>query len=160
MTKIFSKDYHDYVFKDGKFIGDFEDMYKHSEEVPWNQDARLDTWHGKIGQCVMESAFDDGSIKNIIEVGCGYGYILSRLKVDKEIALTGFDISSTAIAKAQQLHPNHKFFVDDLVNLAHEEHYDLVICKENLWYVIDHIDKAIENLARLQQFPAACESSC
>ena len=37
MTK-FSKDYHDYVFKDGRLVGDFEKMYRHSAEVPWNQD--------------------------------------------------------------------------------------------------------------------------
>ena len=29
MTGI-SKDYHDYVFRDGKLVGEFEAMYRHS----------------------------------------------------------------------------------------------------------------------------------
>lgn len=35
MKRINSKDYHDYVFKDGKFIGAFEEMYQNVED-PWH----------------------------------------------------------------------------------------------------------------------------
>ena len=31
--------YQDYVIKDGKFIGKFEEMYAESEEIPWHQDS-------------------------------------------------------------------------------------------------------------------------
>jgi hypothetical protein len=30
------KSYHDYIIKDGQFIGEFEKMYKHCED-PWMQ---------------------------------------------------------------------------------------------------------------------------
>lgn len=33
-----SKDYHDYMIKDGKFIGKFEERYQNCED-PWNQDT-------------------------------------------------------------------------------------------------------------------------
>ncbi len=33
-----SKNYRDYVIKNGKLMGDFDKMYKNSEEVPWYQD--------------------------------------------------------------------------------------------------------------------------
>jgi hypothetical protein len=39
--------------------------------------------------------------------------------------------------------------VDDLINLKHINKYDLVICRENLWYVIYNLDTVIENLKRL-----------
>lgn len=35
-----STDYHDYVFRDGKLVGEFEDMYKNSSKVPWHQDEQ------------------------------------------------------------------------------------------------------------------------
>jgi hypothetical protein len=35
-----SRDYHDYVFKNGKFIGKFDEMYQYSENIPWNQDQQ------------------------------------------------------------------------------------------------------------------------
>ena len=35
MKRMNSKDYHDYVFKDGKFIGAFEEMYQNVED-PWH----------------------------------------------------------------------------------------------------------------------------
>lgn len=39
----FSKNYHDYVFRDGELVGEFEAMYRHSEDVPWHQDEQ-DDW--------------------------------------------------------------------------------------------------------------------
>ena len=30
--------YQDYVIKNGKFIGKFDEMYRNSVEVPWHQD--------------------------------------------------------------------------------------------------------------------------
>ena len=35
-----SNDYHKYVIKDGKFIGDFETMHQNCED-PWFQDSKL-----------------------------------------------------------------------------------------------------------------------
>ncbi len=35
---IDSTDYHDYVIKNGKLIGEFEQMYKNSAGIPWHQD--------------------------------------------------------------------------------------------------------------------------
>ena len=143
-----AKDYHSYVFKDGKFIGAFEEMYINSEDVPWHQDSIPKTWSGKVGTNVLEAAFAEDQITSVMEVGCGYGYILANLR-RPSLSLTGFDISATAVAKAKELHQGITFFVDDLINLKHKESYDLVICKENLWYLTDHYNVALESLERL-----------
>lgn len=37
-----STDYHDYVSKDGKYIGDFESMCRNSDTTPWHQDEQSD----------------------------------------------------------------------------------------------------------------------
>ena len=34
-----SKDYHDYVIKNGDFVGKFEEMYQNSSDTPWHPDA-------------------------------------------------------------------------------------------------------------------------
>jgi SAM-dependent methyltransferase len=143
-----STDYHDFVFKDGKLIGKFEEMYQKSTDVPWHQDKVPDTWHGRIGTNIIEAAFEEGKIKTVLEAGCGYGYILSKIK-RPNIQFSGFDISETVIKKARKLHPEFTFFVDDLINLEHVNKYDLVICREDLWYVIYNLDAVIENLKQL-----------
>ena len=38
MTK--STDYHDYVFRNGQLVGEFEEMYRNSSSTPWNQDKQ------------------------------------------------------------------------------------------------------------------------
>lgn len=143
-----SNDYHDYVFKDGKLIGKFEDMYKYSKEIPWHQDKVPDTWYGRIGTNLIEAAFEEGKIKTVLETGCGYGYILSKIK-RPNVHFSGFDISETVIKKAQKLHPEFTFLVDDMINLKHTKKYNLVICRENLWYIIYSLDAVVENLNRL-----------
>ena len=143
-----STNYHDYVFKDGKPVNKFEEMYKYSKEIPWHQDKTPDTWHGRIGTNTIEAAFEEGAIKTVLETGCGYGYILSKIN-RPGIQFGGFDISETVIKKARKLHPEFTFFVDDLSSLKHTGKYDLVICRENLWYVIYNLDTVIENLKQL-----------
>lgn len=43
---IDSTDYHDYVIKEGKLIGEFEQMYQKSDGVPWHQNEQK-----KISMC-------------------------------------------------------------------------------------------------------------
>lgn len=143
-----SADYNDYVFKNGKVVGKFDQMYKYSRETPWRQDKILDLYYGRIAINVIEAAFEKGNIKTVLEAGCGYGYLLSKIK-RRKIQFSGFDISETAIKKAKKLHPDLTFFVDDLINLNHQKEYDLVICRELLWYVIYDLDTALSNLKRL-----------
>jgi len=40
MVKINSDDYHDYVIKNGKLIGEFDQMYLKSKNIPWHQDKQ------------------------------------------------------------------------------------------------------------------------
>ena len=48
MPIIHSEDYHDYVFKNGKLVGEMEQMYQKSKDIPWHQDKaseHLDFYH-------------------------------------------------------------------------------------------------------------------
>ena len=71
-----SNDYHDYVFKNGKLIGEFEQMYQKSKDIPWHQDKAADSLDYKITLAISSaiSPFDE-----ICEIGCGLGYFLEAL---------------------------------------------------------------------------------
>ena len=47
-----STDYHDYVFKGGEFIGEFEQMYRNSKNKPWNQDKTAYLVYSELFRCV------------------------------------------------------------------------------------------------------------
>jgi len=104
---INSKNWRDYVFKDGKLIGEFELMYKNSEDIPWNQDNDSERLDCKIGLNILERY---APYKSILEVGCGLGYFaneISRFSM-KDGIVKRVDISPTAVYKAKNLFPPYR----------------------------------------------------
>ena len=78
MGDINSKDYHDYVIKDRKLIGEFEQMYKKSKEIPWHQDEEAYAIYSNFIIEMMESINEQ--YNNILDIGCGLGFFAKRLK--------------------------------------------------------------------------------
>ena len=93
-------DYHKYVFDKGKFIGDFENMYKNCQD-PWIQSKRDKTLEIKV----MNQILSENKYNNALDIGCGIGDISSLIKKNCK-NLDACDISETAITKAKinQLH--------------------------------------------------------
>ncbi len=71
-----SNDYHDYVFRNGKLIGDFEEMYQNSSGIPWHQDQQ-DNWIDV--RITKEILADIGSFDEIHDFGCGTGHYLGLM---------------------------------------------------------------------------------
>lgn len=144
---IYSKDYHDYVFKNGRLIGDFDNMYQNSEEVPWHQDIHADSWFNKIGFLMLK---DKAPYKNILEIGCGLGYIAQKLTQLTPDYVDAIDISLTAIYKAREIHKNKKinFFVGDITSkdFLLPSTYGLVVIKDVFWYVFDCMETVLGNI--------------
>lgn len=69
MSSNKKKSYHDYVIKDGKFIGDFEGMYENCND-PWNQS----TQPGKYSRISGIYHLLNFNIKSVVECGYGLGY--------------------------------------------------------------------------------------
>jgi len=90
--------YQDYVIHEGQFIGQFEDMYRNADEIPWHQDK------------TVNAVFSDHTVtllrrlhpKSLLDVGCGLGYMASRLKreIPELSRVVGLEISETAAKKA------------------------------------------------------------
>lgn len=89
--------------------------------------------------------------KNILEVGCGEGRVLRRLRERyPEVNLSGIDVSDLIIQEARErsINSNIDFEVVDLRNIVEiKEKYDLVFTRTCLMHFLDdEIARAIDAL--------------
>ena len=147
--RIRSKDYHDYVFKDGRFIGAFDEMYQNIDD-PWH--------HGDVTSIQYDLALylinrygicDAGGF--VLDIGCGKGAFTARLKQQMPNAhILGVDIAPTAIKKAKQKYGNLniEFQVMDIQkeykNIA--EKFDLVVMSGLMWYILPNFRAIVNHL--------------
>ena len=149
-----SRDYHDYVFKDGRLVGEFDAMYQNSDEVPWHQDESAFAFFSDITLTILKSV----QAPRILELGCGLGYFTRRIQQACESAeIFGADISAKAIEDARRLHPGIEFFPVDILqpdSVAEalrrmQGPVDCMLSKEVLWYVTDHIADYVAGVKQL-----------
>lgn len=136
--------YQDYVIKDGKFVGKFEEMYQKFED-PWHQ-MQLEA--NVLGGNILASLIREYKLYNVVEVGCGLGKITNL--ISKECAdtiITGVDVSQTAINKAQSMYPGIKFAVANVKDIDKEwEKYDGIIFSDIMWYILQDLEIVIKRL--------------
>jgi len=145
----YSRDYHEYVFKNGKFLGKFDDMYKYSSVKPWHQDETAYRIFSDIDILILKQY----KFRSVCEIGCGLGYFTKRLskelvfKSGKGSKVTGIDISEEAIRKASKLFPKIEFIKGNLIEEKplKDKTFELVIAKEILWYVTHKLDRFLDN---------------
>ena len=136
--------YQDYVIKDGRLVGEFDEMYKDFED-PWEQSTR-ETYAAE--KAIAINSVKALGLKNILEFGCGFGYYSNNIK--KSLPYTsnvvGIDISETAIKKAKTLHPDITFETGDIldVDLIRRHNPDVLILSEITWYILDKLDEFID----------------
>jgi len=137
------KDYHEYIFKSGRLVGDFEGMYVKSKVIPWHQDETAESW---VGDVTLNALRPFAPYGDALEIGCGLGYFANRISPLCR-SLTGVDVSPTAIAKASALFPKINFRVGDVTaeNFAFGD-YELVVVKDLFWYVFPKINVVFMNI--------------
>lgn len=144
-----SDDYHDYVIRNGKLIGDFESMYRYSREIPWHQDKQDDWIDVRLTRELLK---DLGQFDEIHDLGCGLGYYLAILHSMLGGRAVGYDISETACEKARALFPSFEFHTLDLTQgtLRNETgERRLFVIRGTLWYVFPAIDTVVSNIRNL-----------
>lgn len=152
-----STDYRDYVIRDRKLIGKFNEMYKYSKEIPWHQDKTAYFIFSNIDIAILKHY----NYNSVCEIGCGIGYFTERLRkelkaktaIDKRPRVTGVDISETAISQARSNFPQIRFIVGDLLKerpLAGEL-FDLIVTKEIMWYVCHNVKPFMKNVVSMMQ---------
>lgn len=135
--------YQDYVIKDGKFVGKFEEMYRKFDD-PWHQSEEK---NNQISYARNITLLNIGRWKprSLIEFGCGLGYY-TRMIDAFGVDVTGVDISETAIAKARELWPGVKFERDDIMNVRRFAGADAVLFAEITWYILPNLGKIMAEL--------------
>ncbi len=154
-----SIDYHDYVFRDGKLVGEFEEMYRNSEIVPWHQDEQ-DSWIDV--RLTKEMIRDIGAnLDQIHDLGCGTGHYLNLIAAEflaPQGTSYGYDISETACQMAANTFPESKFAVLNLAEprgegapTTNSQDWDpslrrLFMIRGTLWYVCAELATVVDNI--------------
>lgn len=137
-----TKTYHDYVIKDGKFIGKFDEMYSKFND-PWTQSIQPNKYSRMAGIIHLQNF----NIKTILECGCGLGYYADWIYRETNIIPKSIDVSSVAIQKAKILFPKLDFEVANIsTELKRYNKYDCVILSEIIWYILPNLKKIFETL--------------
>ena len=148
------RDYHDYVFRDGELVAEFEEMYRNSAEVPWHQDQQEDWVDVRL---TVEMLADLAPFDEIHDLGCGLGHYLAILR-DRlgapECRCFGFDISETAVSQAAERFPNFHFATLDLRKPSspsgeHGGGSRLFTIRGTLWYVFPDLADVVATIAAL-----------
>jgi SAM-dependent methyltransferase len=133
MPIIDSEDYHDYVFKGGRLIGEFDQMYQKSKDIPWHQDKDRERLNFKIALHILETK---APCDSILDIGYGLGYLTNEIAryCRNEYQVIGMDISPTAIDKARKLFPNLRFGVLDITKDLYEQGWGR---RNTVWFLLE-----------------------
>jgi len=141
MEKV-EKSYHDYVIKDGEFIGKFDDMYLDVND-PWMQSSQPNKYSRMAGILHLKN----NNIKSVLECGCGLGYYADWIFKETGIVPKSVDISVAAIEKAKILFPKLDFEVSDITKeLEKFKNYECVMLSEIIWYILPSLNDVFEML--------------
>lgn len=139
-----AKDYHDYVIKDGEFIGKFEEMYSDCED-PWTQSVQPNKYSRSSGIWHLKNF----NVQSVLECGCGLGYYANWIKQDTGVTPKSVDISENAIIKAKELFPQLDFEVADITkDLEKYKHLDAVMFAEIIWYILPDLNSIFDELSK------------
>jgi len=144
--------YQDYVIRDGRLVGEFEDMYRDWDD-PWEQTTREAFATEKA---VVLNLIAASGAKRVLELGCGLGHFTARIAALGVDAL-GVDVSETAVEKARRRHPPPvTFSVGDVLDFDVYRSFDpqVIVMAEITWYILDKLDPL---LAFLREEMSGCE---
>jgi SAM-dependent methyltransferase len=152
-----STEYQDYVFKDGKLLGRFNDMYRYSREVPWHQDKTAQQIFVDLDLAILKHFLPPSGIREVCDLGCGLGYVSSRLHAELSplfpgLAVTGLDISTEATRRAQELFPHLSFAGIDLLSddlNSWRGRFHLIYMKDVIWYICDDVERFFDNVRQM-----------
>lgn len=129
--------YQDYVIANGKFVGEFEEMYQDFGD-PWEQSSRE---AGRSEKTLAIYLCRKYGFRSVLELGCGLGHFSNEIQ-KAGLSVTGVDVSQTAIRKATAAYPKCSFLCGDILDfqIYEENHPDCIILSEITWYVLDKLD--------------------
>lgn len=139
-----TNNYQPYFVRDGRFIGDFEEMYRQCDD-PWHQDAIQ-----PVAEDFALGLLGARRYERILDLGCGKGRLTQRLKMITSGAVTAVDISPTAVQIAKARYPGIEFMADAIPPLRFPDgSFDLVVTGELLWYLLPKLPELLGEIRRV-----------
>lgn len=140
-------DYHDYVIREGRFIGRFDEMYRACAN-PWPE-SDLDLDANPVS-CYAATLLARRNLKRVFSFGMGKGAHLRWLGARVPgLAHSGCDISPTAIEEARARHPEIESSVAGIDQfLDRNIDFDVLLLREVIWYILDDWRRFCEGLKR------------
>jgi SAM-dependent methyltransferase len=144
---INSSDYRDYVIKNGKFIGAFEEMYQNIDD-PWCIGDAKDIQYDMILYLLEKYRIFPS---RILDIGCGKGAFSSILKQKRpDAVILGIDISPTAIKKAKEKYSRNGLSFQDIdickTYTELDTKFDLIIMSQLVWYILPEFESIVNKL--------------
>jgi len=132
--------YQDYVIRDGRLVGEFEQMYQDFAD-PWHATIAEEFASEKaVGINLLARLQARGRIRSVLELGCGLGHYSARIAA-LGLDVTGVDIAATAVEKARQRHPRVQFVTGGVADfeLLRQRRPDVLVLAEITWYVLGQL---------------------
>lgn len=135
-----ARTYHDHVIKDGRFIGEFDRMYREFDD-PWHQKEQPNQYARRCALLHMQLH----GIRSVAEFGCGLGYYTDLIHRELKIPIVGYDISGTAIEKARERFPHLDLRVGRVQDVLQAPFdVDAILFAEIGWYILPDLDRLME----------------
>lgn len=140
-----SLDYHDYVIKDGRLVGKFEEMYRVCPD-PWPEtedDLNNNPCSIRTRQIVAAHGF-----RKVLSVGSGKGFHLNWLsQTCLNTLFKGCEVSKTAVEHSRKAYPHLQVSCLDIKDFSDcSWDFDLILFREVIWYVLDYWTEIVEGL--------------
>lgn len=149
-----------FVFREGpsgelEFVGDFDGLYG-AESDPWGQsgsDPRLGRYYDRSRATIIDMLRPLAPLDSVLEVGCGLGQVCAEIRESGcTTVVHGVDSSRLAVEKARGRFADIRFFVGDIRDpafAAPRARYGAVVVNQTLWYILDGLPQALDNVHRL-----------
>jgi 2-polyprenyl-3-methyl-5-hydroxy-6-metoxy-1,4-benzoquinol methylase len=100
-----------------------------------------------LARALREQGFDPSG-RTVLDVGCGAGFF-TRWYLEHGARVTGVDIAPTSVERLRQRHPQARFVLSDVSEVALDARYDLVNAFDVLYHIVDDTrwERALVNLA-------------
>lgn len=120
-------------------------------QLDYLKSTRIKMWNDDYFEFLVNKVWQFRGPQNVIDMGCGYGYLGAKLMplLPEGSTYTGIDMSDVLLEEACKLFRNKPFHTEfinmDLKEYVPDERYDIAICQA----VLRHIPQSKEILKKM-----------
>lgn len=134
---------YDVIYSNSKIIG-YDRYLEYAKEVKLHSNPLKFLAAIEAPYYAVYNHLKSSKVDNILEIGCGYGYLTYALN-KMGFNARGIDLSANAINYAKSNFGDYYFLADfDKFYKSHKDNYDLIIATE----VIEHLTNPVEFLSK------------